>query len=100
MKGLTTLFTSLIILVSFTTAGYADSLLLNSLEGVTRPNRGMELKDVVKIFGQPKTKSESIGNPPISRWDYGTYIVFFEHNRVIDAMVKHQLLDSAHATNE
>jgi hypothetical protein len=28
-----------------------------------------------------------VGAPPITRWDYAGFSVFFEHDRVIDAVV-------------
>ena len=29
----------------------------------------------------------TVGQPPITRWDYNGFAVFFEHDRVIDAVV-------------
>ena len=37
-------------------------------------------------FGAPVTKHDAVGQPPITRWDYPGFSVFFEHDRVIDAV--------------
>jgi hypothetical protein len=37
-------------------------------------------------FGAPVTKHDAVGLPPITRWDYPGFSVFFEHDRVIDSV--------------
>jgi hypothetical protein len=37
-------------------------------------------------FGAPVTKHDAVGQPPITRWDYAGFSVFFEHDRVIDSV--------------
>jgi hypothetical protein len=37
-------------------------------------------------FGAPVTKHDAVGAPPITRWDYAGFSVFFERDRVIDAV--------------
>lgn len=74
----------------------ADTLLLpaiaqepeNALEGVPRPKPGMTAKKVAEIFGKPITRSEAIGNPPISRWTYKGFIVVLENDRVINSVIR------------
>ena len=73
----------------------ADVLLLdaiqnepvNSAEGLPRPTRGMTMDQVLKRFGQPAVEYPRVGQPPITRWDYKDYSVFFEHQYVLDAVV-------------
>lgn len=71
----------------------ADTLLiegLQSAQGSTneRPVRGMSMDTVQSKWGQPLTQRGAVGEPPISRWEYGDFIVFFEYQRVIHAIRK------------
>ena len=59
----------------------------NSSAGVLRPTRGMSKNAVIKKFGQPNSKVGAIGQPPITRWVYSDFIVFFEYSHVIDAVI-------------
>ncbi|HDY84600.1 hypothetical protein LCGC14_1372750 [marine sediment metagenome] len=61
----------------------------NSSEGVLRPVRGMSMDLVTQKFGQPEQKTSAVGQPPISRWIYQDFVVFFESNIVIDSVVPH-----------
>ena len=69
----------------------ADTL---DMEGVApdassgRPTRGMTAVSVESKFGTPQSKVAPVGDPPISRWEYQDFIVFFEYDRVIHAVVK------------
>ena len=53
---------------------------------VDRPKRGSTMADVEKHFGTPVEKHATVGQPPITRWDYAGFAVFFEHDRVIHAV--------------
>jgi len=72
-------------------ASYADTL---DMEGVApdadgaRPSRGMTAASVESEFGAPDAKDGAVGDPPISRWEYKDFVVFFEYDRVIHAVVK------------
>jgi len=52
-----------------------------------RPGRGMSMKAVEAKFGAPLERHAAVGKPPITRWDYTGFSVFFEYERVIDAVV-------------
>jgi hypothetical protein len=52
-----------------------------------RPSRGMTMHAVEAKFGAPGARHEAVGEPPISRWDYPGFRVFFEKDRVIHAVV-------------
>jgi hypothetical protein len=52
-----------------------------------QPARGALMKTVEKQFGAPAEKHPTVGKPPITRWDYPTFSVFFEGDRVIDSVV-------------
>lgn len=73
----------------------ADTLLLdainaspaNSQAGVARPARGASMAGVTAQFGEPSSTQPAVGDPPITRWAYPTYTVYFEHDRVINVVV-------------
>ncbi len=57
-----------------------------------RPKRGLTMEQVEKQFGAPTTRHPTVGGssqqqPPITRWDYGGFSVFFERDRVIESVV-------------
>jgi hypothetical protein len=54
---------------------------------VPTPTRGMTMDQVASKFGAPATKVPAVGKPPISRWEYPGYIVYFEGNHVIHSVV-------------
>lgn len=59
----------------------------NSAAGVLRPTRGMTMAQVEARFGAAAEKRAAIGEPPITRWRYADFDVFFEHNLVIHSVV-------------
>jgi hypothetical protein len=54
---------------------------------VPHPNRGMTMTAVEAKFGAPANKHNAVGEPPITRWDYPGFSVYFEHQFVIHAVV-------------
>lgn len=68
---------------------------------LTVPARGITMKAVVKQFGEPKVRHKPAGGgrkhqPPITRWDYADFSVFFEHSRVVDTVVHGQPVEVHH----
>lgn len=53
---------------------------------VERPERGATMSAVESRFGAPAAKHPTVGQPPITRWDYPNFAVFFEKDRVIHAV--------------
>jgi hypothetical protein len=53
---------------------------------VERPARGVTMATVEAKFGAPQTRHPAVGKPAITRWDYANFSVFFEGERVIDAV--------------
>lgn len=75
------------------TAGHADTLLLDDLDAhrdtaATRPTRGMSMDRVEARFGAPLTRVNAVGEPPITRWEYADFTVYFEYRLVIHAVQK------------
>lgn len=54
---------------------------------IARPERGMTMKTVEAKFGAPQERHPAVGKPPITRWDYPAFSVFFEYDHVIHAVV-------------
>lgn len=72
------------------TAAFGDTLLVESVEsgaGVARPAHGTTMESVVQNFGEPGSRSGPVGDPPISTWDYGEFVVYFEGQHVIHSVV-------------
>jgi hypothetical protein len=75
----------------------ADTVVVNDQVQVRetqteRPKRGVTMADVEKHFGAPVTRHPAVGGgnahqPPITRWDYNGFSVFFESDRVIHSVV-------------
>ena len=63
-----------------------DQLMVRDSD-IARPSRGMTMQAVEAKFGAPAARHEAVGEPPISRWDYHGFRVFFEKDRVIHAVV-------------
>ncbi len=54
---------------------------------VATPARGMTMDEVSGKFGAPATKVPAVGKPPISRWEYPGFVVYFEHEHVIHSVI-------------
>jgi hypothetical protein len=54
-----------------------------------RPVRGSSMSAVEARFGAPTRRYEAVGRPPITRWDYAGFSVFFEYSHVIHAVTAH-----------
>ena len=51
------------------------------------PTRGADMSKVRNVFGEPRQEHAAIGDPPITRWDYDGFSVFFEYDKVIHSVV-------------
>jgi hypothetical protein len=47
------------------------------------PRRGVMQRRVLNEIGEPEIRIPPVGRPPISRWQYPDFIVYFERDRVI-----------------
>jgi hypothetical protein len=87
-----------ILAVAFVAAGLcgggialADTLLVQSVDAAQasapeRPARGKSMASVEARFGAPTTRSSAVGRPPITRWDYPEFSVFFEFDHVVHSV--------------
>ena len=73
----------------------ADNLLIQRVQqeqGMHLPTRGMSMSQVERRYGAPQRKLSPRGgdsgkHPVINRWDYAAFIVYFEHDHVIHAVL-------------
>jgi len=69
----------------------ADTLKMDGAMASTndgRPSRGMTQNSVESKFGSPASIQAPVGDPPITRWEYANFVVFFEYDKVIHAVAK------------
>ncbi len=60
---------------------------------VNKPPLGMTMEAVKVGFGKPATQSPARGVPPITRWEYNHFVVYFENDVVIHSVTKHKRRD-------
>lgn len=60
----------------------------STFDAAGKPTRGMTQDAVEASFGTPSDTREPVGDPPITRWEYANFVVFFEYDRVIHAVSK------------
>jgi hypothetical protein len=75
-------------------AAQAETLLIDSIDAEQasnseRPKGGLTKAQVEQRYGEPTKMVAAVGDPPISRWEYPTFTVYFEYDRVIHAVPKH-----------
>ena len=58
--------------------------------GLSLPARGESQRTVLERFGLPDQEHPAVGKPPISRWDYREFSVYFESGQVVDSVRHHQ----------
>lgn len=72
-----------------------DVLLIDRIQaeqGVTLPARGERMSAVRSHFGEPTREIAAVGGgsartPPITRWVYPTFTVYFENEFVVNAVL-------------
>lgn len=60
------------------------------------PPRGMTQSRVLARYGKPMSQGKPVGQPPITRWDYPDYRLYFEYDHVLHAVVPDQPEPIAH----
>ena len=88
-----TIPTTLAVLLLASSAAYADTLLLDGIDmdaqtATMRPKAGMSMTAVESTYGAPAERRSAIGQPPITRWDYPSFSVYFEHDIVLHAVAR------------
>jgi hypothetical protein len=57
-------------------------------QDMSRPKTGATKALVKKEFGEPMKEFAAVGKPPISRWEYADFTVYFEYEHVINTVLK------------
>lgn len=82
--------TALCLLASITVASSIsiaqDLSVPDSPAAANRPARGMSMQNVETRYGEPSKREAAVGQPPITRWEYPGFVVYFEHDKVIHAV--------------
>jgi len=75
----------------------ADVLLIEEVRQAGRmdvPANGMTKTDVRSRFGDPVQTHSAVGDPPITRWEYDRWSVYFEYEVVLFTVLhKGEVLD-------
>jgi len=50
------------------------------------PRQMMTKPQVRERYGEPEARHGPVGDPPISRWDYAGFSVYFEHDLVLHSV--------------
>ncbi len=95
MKLLTLSFAAGLLLSLNAPAVHADTLLIervSSEQASALPKRGSSMAQVEARFGAPQQKLSAVGGgsrrtPPITRWVYANFSVYFENTHVVDAVL-------------
>ncbi|MEZ5472233.1 MAG: hypothetical protein R3E90_10660 [Marinicella sp.] len=83
-----------ILLIAFLSLSFhvfGDVLLIERIEakqGVSVPAKSATMVQVRSHFGDPMHEYPAVGNPPITRWEYENFLVYFEHEHVITSVLK------------
>lgn len=59
----------------------------NPAAAADSPHRGSTMTQVESRYGAPTNRHAAVGNPPITRWDYPQFSVYFENDRVLHAVL-------------
>ena len=82
------------IVLLLATAVGAQNLDMSAQDGAAtfdqpgKPTRGMTQASVEANYGAPQNARAAVGDPPITRWEYADFVVFFEYDRVIHAVTR------------
>jgi len=80
--------------LGFAVSGHAQNLDMSAsdqsstFDQAGKPTRGMTQESVEATYGGPTNARAAIGEPPITRWEYANFVVFFEFDKVIHAVSK------------
>ena len=84
------LFLTLVLTGTVQAAG--DVLLIESIKSapqVDTPRNGLTMEQVRQQYGEPLSTVAAVGEPPITRWEFTGFSVFFEHDLVLHSVIQH-----------
>jgi hypothetical protein len=73
-----------------TGAAFADTLIVEGIQKdvSSQPGRGLTKAAVASEWGEPAAQRDSVGEPPISSWEYDGFVVYFENDNVLHTVAK------------
>ena len=92
MRKQTTLFGALAVTATLAflpmTSAVAEEIRV-PVDQASFPGSGMSQSSVRASWGAPMEIQGPVGQPPITQWHYQNFVVYFEGNRVIHTVLKH-----------
>ena len=67
-----------------------DVLLIDSIQSapaIQTPRNGVNMASVRQQYGDPISEGPAVGDPPITRWDYAGFSVYFEYDLVLHSVI-------------
>lgn len=81
----------LLLILAFAAPAAADVLLIEEVraaESQQLPENGLNKAAVSSRWGEPTERHGAVGDPPISRWDYDRFSVYFEYDTVLSSVLR------------
>ena len=94
MKSRRVLMSLLTLLLINSGPVFAEVLLVDSIQSAPQmqtPKNGLTMSQIRQQFGSPNTELPAVGEPPISRWEYEGYSVFFENDLALYSVIHHPI---------
>jgi hypothetical protein len=88
-KSSTSLLAAIAATLALAGPALADELKVPAASGgADKPASGMSMETVEAKYGAPSRRVPAVGGataaqPPITRWEYPGFVVYFEHNKVV-----------------
>lgn len=95
MLGLKHITAAGLLLIGLSSQLSAEEVIMPAAETETEefsvqlPGRGMTMEMVQSRFGEALEVEAAVGTPPITKWSYKNFSVYFESEFVIHAVVNH-----------
>jgi hypothetical protein len=87
-KSMSAIFVSSLLV---TGVAFGDTLIMDGVqpqEDGQYPAKGSAKSSVIESLGEPTSQAQPVGDPPITSWDYGSFVVYFEYDRVLHTVAK------------
>jgi len=92
MESIRSLLLFLVLAVPLFGTASADVLLMEGIQSapaIQTPRNGVNMAQVRQQYGDPLEEQPAVGEPPITRWEYDGFSVFFEHDLVLHSVTHH-----------
>ncbi len=82
---------AILLMASYANIGFSQQTILSVGQqgdtSIATPVNGQSSDAVLQQFGEPNQKVAAVGEPPISKWIYPKFTVYFENDRVIHSVI-------------